>query len=302
MAIHNEVHLYGQIVSAPRIIKDPNTGAYMRGICTMKVIRGPRNYGEKIKKLQFDSPVILTNNPDQIKEMDTWDINDMVHIKGFFASKNIKKKMKCPECGKVNEFAGSLMYVQPIFLERLEKARDGDEANNYLKKKNEISNNVTALGTLCRDVTSLTTKKGLPICQFQMAVNRKFHVKEDNPDIKADYPWIKAYAKVADECGKVLHQGSSVFIDGIIQTREIEREETCQHCSESFKWKEVATEVVPYAVEFLTNCNSLDAINEEEKKKEEEEVNQLLKDTFTSETKEPKKKSTKKTPVDKNEE
>ena len=267
MAIHNEVLLYAEVVSPVQVIKSADGEEYKRASCTVKVIRGPRYWGDRVRKLQFDSPVVLTNIPSQIKVMEQWKVHDMVYIKGFFASKNIKKKVKC-KCGKETVFNGTLMYVQPIYLEVWEHAKNTEEANKLLQKKDEISNNVTALGTLCRDVTHLVATNGVPVTQFPIAINRKFHIREDNPDLKTDYPWIKSYGDIAEQCAKIVHTGSEIFLDGIIQTRPVERNEPCEHCGDTLKWTEVATEVVPYAVEFGRNCNSLMLLKEDENDKE----------------------------------
>jgi hypothetical protein len=51
-----------------------------------------------------------------------------------------------------------------------------------------------------------------------------------------------------------LQTGSLVFVDGAIQTRIIDRKTICEECGEEYIWKETATDIYPYAVEYLQNC------------------------------------------------
>lgn len=45
------------------------------------------------------------------------------------------------------------------------------------------------VGTLCRDVDEFSTDKNLRIAQYQIAVNRKYRLKDSSAEERTDYPW-----------------------------------------------------------------------------------------------------------------
>ena len=268
MAKHNYVMLNGQVIQDPRIIKD-NEGNYLRAMCAIKVIRGVRDFGDNISHLKYDCPVIMTGNPEKIEEMEQWKANDIVEIKGVLTTKEIKKVTIC-ECGHKNKVDGNYVYINPIYVERRETGITKDEGLDILKKRCEISNYVNVIGTLCRDVDTYITDKSLKIAQYQIAVNRKYRVKEDSAEIRTDWPWVKSYGKTADDDSKALRKGSVVFIDGMLQTRDIVRTITCEECGNEYRWNDQAMEIVPYEVEYLQNFMTPEEYAAEQLRQEEE--------------------------------
>ena len=253
MAKHNNVFLYGQVLETPRIITDKD-GNYVRGMCAINIIRGVRDFGNHVDNLKYDCPIILTGEPDKVKEMSTWNKYDMVEVKGPITTKEVTKGAICKHCGEKTSTDGNIVFVSPVYLAVRETGLNStEEGTNYLKRRIEISNCATLIGTLCRDPETFRTNEGLSITQYQLAVNRKYRIKDDVAENRTDYPWIKSYGNIAIEDAKYLKTGTVVYIDGMIQTREVTRKTVCASCGEEFEWHDSALEVVPYAVEYLQN-------------------------------------------------
>lgn len=277
MARHNFAFLYGQLLHDPKIMKD-GEGHYKRGMCTLTVIRGIRDSGDKIKEIKYDHPVVLTRNVELIKEMETWKRHDMVEIKGTVTTKEIKKSTTCKECGQKNTIDGNLVYINPIYLAKRETNVSEEEGLRLLKQRCEISNQVLLIGSLCRDPERYKQEKKICVTQYQLAINRSYRIKEDPQDVKTDYPWIKSYGKVAENDAKALHTGSLVLVDGMIQTREIQRDTTCSNpeCKCKYKWQDSALEIVPYKTEYLQNFNSFEDLEKMEKELDKKAASEVL--------------------------
>lgn len=96
-------------------------------------------------------------------------------------------------------------------------------------------NKAFIVGNLTREPEVKTTTTGQTVCNFTIAVSRRF--KKD----ETDYIPIVVWNKQAENCGKYLSQGSKVSVSGEIQTRNYEGK----------NGKVYVTEVVADEVEFL---------------------------------------------------
>ncbi len=131
------------------------------------------------------------------------------------------------------------------------------EAREWMLHMSDISNEIHVIGNLCADPAYNVNASGGRTCTYQLGINRKVFVKEDDPSLRADYPFIKSINDQADKDKEALSQGSLVFIEGAIQSRDgftVNRE--CSHCGEVNKVKGDTLEIVPYSVEYLRNCNT----------------------------------------------
>ena len=274
MAKHNFVLLNGQVLQEPRIIKD-DEGNYLRAMCAINVIRGERDSGDTIKNLRYDCPVIMTGIPEKIKEIETWHMNDMVEIKGVLTTKEVKKATICKECGQKNIVDGNVVYINPIFLEKKNSGLTKEDGLAFLQKRCEISNYFAAIGTLCREPDVYRAGKGPTVTQYQIAVNRKFRLKDDSAEIRTDYPWVKSYGVTAEDDARFLKKGTVIFLEGMIQTRDIVRTTVCENCGNSYQWSDSVMEIVPYEVEYLQNFISLEE-QELKEQQEAEEANKIL--------------------------
>lgn len=251
MAQHNYVLLQGVVARAPRIIPDIS-GKPAKAVMAINVIRGDRDVGDNQKYLKYDHPIIIAKNKEIIMEMSKWKENDFVEIKGMLSTEQRMKSSIC-QCGHKNMVQGSAVYVTPIYAKCLWNNLNKEEAMEKLRQAQEVSNQAFLIGTLCSDPENITTGKGLFITQFPIAINRKFCVKEDSPEEKTDYPYIKCYGKNAIEAKQRLKTNSVIFVDGFLQARKIEKEMTCENCKTKYIWTDNAMEAVPYALEFLQN-------------------------------------------------
>lgn len=83
-------------------------------------------------------------------------------------------------------------------------------------------NKVLLMGNLTRDPELRYTPSGTAVANLRMAVNRKY--KDKNHELKEETCFITAvvWSKQAETCNQYLHKGSSVFIEGRLQSRSWE--------------------------------------------------------------------------------
>lgn len=99
-------------------------------------------------------------------------------------------------------------------------------------------NKVILIGNVTRDIELRKTQSGISTCNFSIAVNRP---KSQNGNEGADYPSIVAWRQTAEVCAKYLSKGSSICVEGHLQTRSYEKDRA----------KVYVTEVVADHIEFL---------------------------------------------------
>ena len=103
-------------------------------------------------------------------------------------------------------------------------------------------NKAILIGRLTRDPEMRTTQSGISVCQFSIAVDRKFK-NQQTGEREADFINIVAWRQLADLCAQYLAKGRKVSVVGSIQTRSYEANDGS---------KRTAFEVVADEVEFLT--------------------------------------------------
>ena len=260
MARHNSVMLLGFMISKPKIIGDAYALAH---IC---VGRSTRPAGDNRQEMRWDTPMIITRDKEMIKEIDTWDQYDIVQIKGVIAEESVNKVSNCSQCGAKNTKQGTMVYVYPIAAKKRDHLEDADACINYITENREFSNIAYVVGTVSTQPKKVRPKNSFAVTQYILALNRKFYIRSDNPDKKADYPWVKSYGKCGEEDMKHLVVGSTVLIDGFLQVRTVQQHAECDVCGAKYDWRDRVTELVPYDTEYLNNY----ILNPEEKKPETE--------------------------------
>lgn len=276
MARHNYVHLLGVIQKKPMIQTDAE-GNYKMGIMFIKVTRGPRSVGDNRYTTKYDEPVIMTREPEMVKQMAEFDVNDFVEVKGTIAVLYpINKTSSCPYCNTKNATQGVLVYINPIHFLKLRHCETEEEINEYLQQCSEISNEIMCFCTLVSQPKKVTPKNGMTITQYQVALNRKYRIRTDSPDITADYPWVKAYGENAENDRERLHKGSEIYVDGCIQARAVNRHAVCSNCGQTYDWKDKAMEIVPFANEYVSNYYS----DEEIEQRKQELIEQAKQSIF----------------------
>lgn len=268
MARENTVYLYGQICGSPRIFVNPNSGEATQATFVVKIMRRPFLNGEgqhNMGKLRVDFPPVVTRDKELISKIGKLADGDMVDIKGVLTTKEVNKKCICPE-GHMNVSPGTSVYITPIYICQREQKLSEAQGDNLLRERCEVSNNVMIIGTLCRDPAfyEYSDVGGNCMTQYQIASNRRYHIRDGHEETRTDYPWVKTINKQGRDDYEHLKMGSTVYINGAIQTRPVEREHICQVCGVKFKKEETVTELFPYSVEYLQNC-VFDNPEEEEK-------------------------------------
>ena len=127
-----------------------------------------------------------------------------------------------------------------------------------------------------KDIISQSSYKG--IAAYQIAVDRKYYLKQDVPTNRTDYPHIISVGAKAEQDLKCIHKGSMVLVDGMVVTREFRRTVTCPHCGKQFDWPEKVLEVLTFGTEYLADFMT----PEEYDKLQAEKLQAIKNDIFTS--------------------
>lgn len=85
-------------------------------------------------------------------------------------------------------------------------------------------NKVILIGNLTRDPELRYTPQGTSVCNFGLAVNRKYKQGEEMKE-EVTFINIVVFGKQADTCGQYLNKGSAVLIEGRLQERRWETED-----------------------------------------------------------------------------
>ena len=289
MARHNAVALYGQVCKEPAIVRNAS-GDISYTMCFIKTLRGIRKVENDVNYLRYDQILILAKDKDSYEKMSTWHVNDMVEVKGVFTTKNVEKIVYCTdegcsysskESGGIKK-SGTICFVVPIFLDKIKSLSDDEECIKDLSKHREVSNQIYVLGELVREPKRIkiksreNNKSDITLTQYQIALDRKYKIKTDSPEIKTDYPWVKTYGTMAKEDRLRLHTGSVVFIDGYIQRRKVSRTTTCPLCGRMFEWRDDNMEIVPYDIEYMPHTFYSDVMLAEMRINNPEEFRQRM--------------------------
>lgn len=108
-------------------------------------------------------------------------------------------------------------------------------------------NSVTLIGRLTRDPEVRFTAKGLAVCTFDIAVNRRKKDASGNWSDDTSYIPIVVWGDSANRCGERLKKGFPVHVEGRLQSRAWETKEG---------QKRTTLEVVANRVQFLTKAES----------------------------------------------
>lgn len=86
-------------------------------------------------------------------------------------------------------------------------------------------NKAILIGNLGQDPTTRFLPDGKAVCNFSIATTETWKDKNSG-DKKEATEWhrISAFGKLAEVCGEYLRKGSSVYIEGRIQTRKYDKD------------------------------------------------------------------------------
>ena len=286
MARQNSVYQYLRVAKPPHVGRNLETGEVTYCMCYGDIIRSVRDAHDNVKYVKHSYPLIMSKNPEIAEKMSKWEENDIVYLKGVISSAMIPKKSYCPNCKDAdgmptaNITKGLLVFVNPIYVNTVKHCADKKEGCKELLDNKEVSNQVLIMGTVCSDPKEFVTKKGLAVTQYQLAINRKFHIKSDDPSVRTDWPWVKSYGEQAVEDRMRLMKGSDVLIDGFLQARTIHRKKKCEHCGQIYEWEDRAMELVPYDVEYVKGTYKTDEMLEAENNQKVEDIRQQIYDNL----------------------
>ena len=289
MSRQNIAFMLARVRKAPSISKNLETGEYNHAMCYVDVVRSLRPIDDGVKFVKHDYPLIISREKEIIDEMETWEENSIIYLKGTLSTRKIVKASYCPKCedddgnATKNEYEGNLVYITPIYTKKIRDYDNKQEAIDHLINNREISNQIYILGTLLKDPKLITTKQGVQITQYPIAINRKFTIRTDDPSIRTDYPIVKSYGEQAREDKTYLKYQADVIIDGFIQARTLTRKCKCKKCGEIYEWKDHAMELVPYDVEYVSGYKTKEEAEEEYQHSIEEYKQMLFNSGFKDE-------------------
>lgn len=260
----NEVFIYGQVAEEPRIYCDNLDRTKPKS--AKLVVRAFRKQGNSdVRYMRNDLIVVYTHNPEIINrdilmpnEADAYDDisnGDMVLIKGTLSTWMVDVSEYCPSCGEEIRNRRSSVYVDPLAIRLCERNLTKEKGNELLRKSFELSNLAIVGGWIKTDPEYYENdENGYKLLEFSMTGKRIRRILEDGPDKKADHPWVKVYGHRAEEYSKMFFRGSEIVIVGSIQARKHTVQVECPHCFDKHPIELVATELVPYRIEPVSNC------------------------------------------------
>jgi single-strand DNA-binding protein len=107
-------------------------------------------------------------------------------------------------------------------------------------------NKVILLGALGSDPTTRYMPNSEAVTNFSIATNENWKDKEGNKQEKTEWHNIVMYRKLAEIAEKYLKKGSSVYIEGKLQTRKWEKDGVTRY----------STEIVADTMQMLNSKNS----------------------------------------------
>lgn len=85
-------------------------------------------------------------------------------------------------------------------------------------------NRVQLIGRLGRDPETRYTPTGSKLCQFSVAVSRRWKDQEGESKETTDWFNIEAWGRLGEICGQYLKKGRLVYVEGRLQTDRYEHE------------------------------------------------------------------------------
>ena len=80
-------------------------------------------------------------------------------------------------------------------------------------------NKVILVGNLGKDPELRYTASGTAVATFSMATTERYKDRDGNKQTKTEWHNIVAWRQLAEICGKFLHKGKQIYVEGKIQNR-----------------------------------------------------------------------------------
>lgn len=81
-------------------------------------------------------------------------------------------------------------------------------------------NKVMIIGNLGRDPELKYTQSGTPVCTLNIATNEKWRDQQGNWQDRTEWHRVIVWERQGENCANYLRKGSSVFLEGSLQTRK----------------------------------------------------------------------------------
>ena len=78
-------------------------------------------------------------------------------------------------------------------------------------------NRVLLMGNLTRDPVLKFVSNGNPVCEFGLAVNRRYRRQDGEMQEEVCFVDVSVWGRQAESCNQYLHKGSGAFIEGRLQ-------------------------------------------------------------------------------------
>jgi single-strand DNA-binding protein len=109
-------------------------------------------------------------------------------------------------------------------------------------------NKVILVGNLGKDPELRYTQSGVAFCSFSLATTDNWTDQSGQRQEKTEWHRITVWKKQAENCAKYLRKGSSAYVEGRLQTRSWDDQQSGQ--------KRYSTEIVADNVKFLGSAGS----------------------------------------------
>ena len=93
-------------------------------------------------------------------------------------------------------------------------------------------NKAMIFGNLTRDPELKSLPSGIQVCSFSVATNRVYKDRDGKKVESSDFHNVVLFARLAELAAQYLKKGSSVFIEGRLQTQSWEKEGVKQYRTE----------------------------------------------------------------------
>ncbi|MEK7541306.1 MAG: single-stranded DNA-binding protein [Patescibacteria group bacterium] len=90
-------------------------------------------------------------------------------------------------------------------------------------------NKILILGNLTRDPELRQTQSGQAVCSFGVATNRRYTDKSGQKQEQAEFHSVVAWGRQAEIITQYLHKGSSILVEGRLQTRSWQDPQGAKH-------------------------------------------------------------------------
>ena len=115
-------------------------------------------------------------------------------------------------------------------------------------------NKVQIIGNLGRDVELSYTPGGMAVAKFSVATTETWTDKATGQKKeKVEWHRVVAFNKQAENCGKYLHKGSSVYVEGKLQTSSYEKDGITRY----------QTDIIAGMIQFLGTKNQWQQPNQQ---------------------------------------